>query len=133
MNNYQNKIDFRLASTKVFLICLFMAFGSSKAFSQCTYVTTENGMETKLSIPCNFPVLESIVGAADMEQTSFDLNIKKWHANNPTLSSVNLTPRAVGGNYHIEIPFSNYSEFSVEKKKVVDAIPYFYKVIQERK
>ena len=68
-----------------------------------------------------------------MEQTSFDLNIKIWNENNPTLTKVNLVPRAVGGNYNIEIPFSIYSQFSVDRKKAVDAIPYFYKVIQERK
>lgn len=34
MNIYQTKTDFKLASTKVFLLCLFLAFGSSKAFSE---------------------------------------------------------------------------------------------------
>jgi hypothetical protein len=33
MNIYQTKTDYQLASAKVFLLCLLMAFGSSKVFS----------------------------------------------------------------------------------------------------
>ena len=50
--------DFKLISTQVFLLCLLMAFGSSKVFSQCNYVTNETANNKKISIPCDFPVLE---------------------------------------------------------------------------
>lgn len=133
MNNKNNhkKMDFKLISTKVLLLCLLLAFGSSKAFSQCNYVTTENGKETKLSIPCDFPVKVVKPGAADTEQTSFDMELGKWFASNPKFKNIVLTPIVnTSINSKIEISISEYRNFILEKKKVIDAFPDFYKIVK---
>lgn len=131
MNNYQITIDFKLASTKVFLLCLFMVLGSSKAFSQCNYVTTENGKETKLSIPCNFPVLLSS-SKPEQDRSNFNAELEKWYSNNPTLKNIVLTPMSHSSDQFVEIPFSSYTQFDAPKKKMVDAISYFYKVTEKK-
>jgi len=107
-----------------------MAFGSSKAFAQCTYVTIENGKETKISIPCDFPVLLSS-NKPEQDRNNFNAELEKWFSNNPTLKNIVLTPMSAPGKQFIEIPFSSYTQFDASKKKMVDAISYFYKVTEK--
>ncbi len=129
MINYQIKIDFRLASTKVFLLCLLLAFGSSKAFAQCNYVTTENGKETRLNIPCDFPV-KTRTGDTSLSESNFKTELLVWQTANPTLKNIVVYPTANPCNMFIEIPLSNYNSFTDLKKKRIDALKYFYKIIQ---
>ncbi len=133
MNSNHKTKDFKLISAKVFLLCLLLAFGSSKAFSQCNYVTTENGKETKLSIPCDFPVKISY-DELNVDQINFDKEILKWKNANPTLKSLVLIPsNTKTENISIQISIAEYNKFDFEKKKVIDSNSYFYKVIKENK
>jgi hypothetical protein len=127
--NYK-KTNLRFVLSQVVLLCLFMALGSSKAFAQCTYVTIENGKETKISIPCDFPVLLSS-NKPEQDRNNFNTELEKWYSNNPTLKNIILTPMSHPSDQFIEIPFSSYTQFDASKKKMVDAISYFYKVTEK--
>jgi hypothetical protein len=121
--------DFMLASTKFFFFCLLMAFGSSKAFAQCTYVTIEDGKETKISIPCDFPVKYRLENS-DLAEKQFKSELLAWQTANPNLKDVMVYPIVNNGNVFIEIPLSNYNSFTDLKKKRIDTLMYFYKIIQ---
>jgi hypothetical protein len=130
MNNNYNKKDFQLISAQVLLLCLLLAFGNSKAFSQCNYVTTENGMETKIIIPCDFPVMVSL-GKPDDDRNTFKLAINNWILKNPKFQNILLAPMNIPTNYFIEIPLTYYSQFDLNKKKSINQFSYFYKVIEK--
>ncbi len=109
-----------------------LAFGNSKAFSQCNYVSVADGKETKLSIPCDFPVKISY-DELNVDQINFDKEILKWKNANPTLKSLVLIPTSKVENISIQIAISEYNKFDFEKKKIIDATSFFYKVIKENK
>ena len=132
MNNYQIKIDFKLASTKVFLLCLFLAFGSGKAYSQCNYVTTNNGKETKLSIPCNFPFVKITENRAQ-DMMNFKAESEKWFSANPTFKNLKLVPNYPLLPAHIDITENDFNKFSDDKKTFINYYAFFYKVIQSSK
>ena len=106
-NKIQTK-DFKLISTKVFLLCLFIAIGSSQVFAQYNYVTMENGKEIKLSIPCNFSVMTSSINLSQ-GRSNFNAELGKSYANIYMLTSMKISSRGLSGNFLIEIPFSYYN------------------------
>ncbi len=126
--NYQ-KTNLRFVLSQVILLCLFMAIGSSKAFAQCNYVTIENGKETKISIPCDFPVKYRL-GNSELAEKQFKSELLVWQTANPNLKDVMVYPIVNNGNVFIEIPLTNYNSFTDLKKKRIDTLNYFYKIIQ---
>ena len=131
MNNYLQKKDFKLISTKVILLCLFLAIGSSKAFSQCNYVITENGEETKLSIPCDFPVYLN-TDNTNFDKNTFKIATQNWFSKDAYM--IELKARlAKSQKLNLEIPLVEYNKFSSEKKNVIDKNPSFYKIVQSNK
>jgi hypothetical protein len=108
-----------------------MAFGSSKAFAQCKYVTTENGKETKLNIPCNFPVKYS-KNDPNPDKSKYLEEVTLWRKENPNLVNLDLGPTSFPNNHYIEIPFTNYNSFSAERKDLLNEFPNFYRVIKTK-
>lgn len=131
MNNYQIKIDLKLISTKVFLLCLLLAFGSNKAFAQCNYVTMENGKETKLSIPCDFPVYLN-TNNKNFDKNTFKTATQNWFSKDAYMIELKAT-LAKSSLINLEIPLSEYNKFSSEKKIVIDRSTSFYKIVQTAK
>lgn len=125
--------DFKLISAKVFLLCLLLAFGSSKAFSQCNYVTTENGKETKLSIPCDFPVMIN-TGNYQNDKSAFDTKLTLWKNLHPSVKvdSDIFLPKSDPNNTFIEIPLINFNSFLEDEKKMMIQQFYFYKITKTK-
>jgi hypothetical protein len=91
------KTGFKFIITQVFLLSLLLVLVTNKTKAQCTYVTTENGKETKLSIPCDFPVLLN-TNKPEQDRSNFNAELEKWYSNNPALKNVILTPMSHSGN-----------------------------------
>ena len=133
MKSKISKIDFKLYTTKIFIISLSLAFGIGKAYSQCNYIITENGAETKIGIPCDFPVKISY-DELNVDQINFEKEITKWKIINPTFQSLNFNPsNTKSQNNSIQIPISEYNKFDFEKKIVIDRFSYFYKKVEQNK
>jgi hypothetical protein len=108
--------------TKILILFLFLSLKGFSQQAQCVSVKKVNGNEVRTNIPCDFPISTS-------EIVSFSEALNTWYTNNPTLKAVVLTPNSYPSNNSIEIPFLIYDQFSDAKKKTVNGIPYFYKII----
>ena len=108
--------------TKLLILFLLLSLKGFSQQAQCVSVKKVNGNEVRTNIPCNFPISTS-------EIVSFSEALNTWYTNNPKLIAVVLTPNSSPSNNSIEIPFSVYNQFSDAKKKAVNGIPYFYKII----
>jgi hypothetical protein len=128
--NYK-KTSLRFVLSQVVLLCLFMAFGSSKAFAQCNYVTTENGKETKISIPCDFPVKYN-TNNPELDKQNFKEETQKWFSKDASMLELKAT-LAKSPNLQLEIPIVEYNKFTSQKKSVIDGHSNFYKVVQSNK
>jgi len=115
----------RLILMQVVLLGFSLLFNSTNAFSQCTAVKSENGKVVRVTIPCDFPIA-TVADTSSMTQA-----LDTWYSKNPTLQNVVITPMSAPGNTIIEIPFTIYNKFSDPKKKTINAISYFYKVINQ--
>jgi len=96
---------------------------TNDTFGQCVSVKKENGTEVRTNIPCDFPINTS-------EVPSFTEALNTWYSNNPTLKDVVLIPKSTPSNNFIEIPFLIFDQLSDAKKKKVNGLSYFYKVIK---
>ena len=109
--------------TKLLILLLFLSLKGFSLQAQCVSVKKVNGNEVRTNIPCDFPINTS-------ELASFTEALNNWYTNNPTLKAVVLAPNSFPSNNSIEIPFSIYNQFSDSKKKTVNGINYFYRVIK---
>ncbi len=127
----KNKYELGLKSflKQLLFVIILLSLGNNKLFSQCNYVTSNDSVETKLNIPCDFPV-KYRVGDAQKSENNFNSELIVWQTANPTLKNVIVYPNGKINNVFIEIPLANYNSFSELKKKRIDALNYFYKVIQ---
>ena len=115
----------RLVFINVALFGFFFLIGANDAFSQCVFVKKENNVEIRVNIPCNFPIITNEI--IDLKEV-----LNTWYINNPTLKNIVILPNSSPGNSFIEIPFFIFDKFPDSKKKTVNSIQYFYKVINKK-
>ncbi len=124
------KVNFKFIASQVLLLGLILVLQNNKVSAQCIHLTTENGIENKLNIPCDFPVFINN-NQPEQDKLNFESELKNWFINNPKFKDLQIAPASHLTNYSVEIPFSVYSSFTLDKKKMIDAIPYFYKVVKK--
>jgi hypothetical protein len=114
--------------TLVPLTLLLAIAGGKKAFSQCSYVSINKlGAESRINIPCDFPVL---IASDDLTQDSvtYKRAAIAWNKSHPKLAFVSVLPGPVATNNFIEIPGSVFISFSQNKQASIKRSPYYYKV-----
>jgi hypothetical protein len=107
-----------------------LAFGSGKAFSQCNYVTTENGKETKLSIPCDFPVLVSTNPDGTVDLPKFNKLVSSWKLKNSLTNDLTFYPTSNTKDF-IQIPVADYNKFSEKRKIEISSLSFYYKILKQ--
>ncbi len=95
--------------------------------AQCTYVAkVENSTETRVAIPCDFPViLKKADGTNDYKTYSEQMSI--WNTNHPGIN-VGPSPTGSPSNSYVEIPTVAFNVFSIEKQTSIIAAPIYYRV-----
>ena len=84
-------------------------------------------METKLSIPFDFPIKVSTENDVN-DQSNFDKKLPVWNSENPPLKNLDFFPKSFLDNRLIEIPAAYFENLTTDEKKIVNGISYFYKI-----
>lgn len=110
------------------LAVLLSIAGVNEAFSQCSYVSKNNlGAESRVSIPCDFPVLIT-TDDAEQDTLTYKSEATKWNNSHPTLTFVSVLPGPVATSNFIEIPVLIFRSFPSGKQTALRRTPYYYKV-----
>lgn len=112
----------------VLLLSLLSLVGRNKAFSQCSYISTNmQGVTTTIRTPCDFPVLEAI-SIPFQDTLTYQNSVKRWNNLHPTLTFVSVLPEPVATSTYIEIPAPVFVSFSVDRQAAMQRFSYYYKV-----
>lgn len=110
------------------LLVLLLLIAGGKAYSQCSYVSTnEQGVATKFDIPCDFPVLIS-TGNPVQDTLTYKSAAIEWNNSHATLTFLSVLPGPVATQNLIEIPASIFISFSPDRQASIKRTPYYYKV-----
>ena len=110
------------------LFFLLLLSGGNEAFSQCSYVTTnEQGVKITSNIPCDFPVLMN-TGFSSQDTLAYQNAAAQWNNLHPTLTAVSVLPEPVATGTYIEVPSSVFISFTIDRQAAMKLIPYYYKV-----
>lgn len=95
--------------------------------AQCTYVTIgENSTETRVAIPCDFPVLMKTADGKN-DYVTYSEQMAIWRTNHPGIN-VGPSPSGAPTNSYVEIPTMVFNLFSTDKQTVILAAPIYYHV-----
>ena len=110
------------------LLTLLLSIVGGSAFSQCSYVTKNKlGAESRVIIPCDFPVLMTTDDLAQ-DTVTYKSAAAQWNRSHPTLTFISVLPGPAASGNFIEIPASAFSSFPLDRQAALKRVPYYYRV-----
>jgi hypothetical protein len=118
-NNQSKFFTGIIAAFMLTIICM-------NADAQCRFIQIKpEGDTTLTNLPCDFPVL-NFVSASEPEKEAFKLIVSNWKSNNPGFEGLSFFP--ITTHEYFEISHSDFDNFSSERKSIISAVPFFYKI-----
>lgn len=107
-----------------------MVFAMSASFfnlnAQCTFEKTNTENDKQITVlPCNFPMLD-FSKATETEKNDFKNLVSIWRLTNKGFDGISFVPETT--NEYFQIDASAFALFSEEKKAIVNAMPFYYRV-----
>jgi hypothetical protein len=111
--------------TGIFTAFMLIIMGMN-ADAQCRFVQVRAEVDTTFtSLPCDFPVL-NFVSAGESEREAFKTIVSNWKSTHPGFDSLSFFPLTT--HEYFEISQSDFDNFSLERKSIISAVPFFYKI-----